>query len=203
MKLQNFMYTITSLTKGCEEYIYIEDIQVKMLKYMMQSIPEGYLSQTSMLRHHPSQIAGIPIAAISLVWAAWLRFSEVAKLKAVLWLDIRSRVETEMLSTGPTRSYGLQTAKAAIRLINQREDVPFNEADTVCLDFQSSAHERRQQNEQISRERRDWWMEIKMGEFMNEQGDDGKVEARLIETHGGKSDLIVEGTEFRLNKEPI
>ncbi|KAK2973995.1 hypothetical protein RJ640_022718 [Escallonia rubra] len=101
------------------------------------------------------------------------------------------------------KSYGLQTAKAAIRLINQREDVPFNEADIVCLDFQSSAHERRQQNEQISRERRDWWVEIKMGEFMNEQGDYGEVEARLIETHGGKSGLIVEGTEFRLNKEPI
>ncbi|KAK3019191.1 hypothetical protein RJ639_002963 [Escallonia herrerae] len=80
------------------------------------------------------------------------------------------------------RRYGLQTAKAAIRFINQREDVPYNEADIVCLDSRSSAYEHRQQNEQILWERRDGWVEIKMGEFMNEQGDDGEVEARLIET---------------------
>ncbi|KAK3019192.1 hypothetical protein RJ639_002964 [Escallonia herrerae] len=64
------------------------------------------------------------------------------------------------------RSHGLQTAKAAIRFINQIEDVPYNEADTVCLDFQSSAYEHRQQDEQILREKRDGWMEIKMGELM-------------------------------------
>ncbi|KAK2974948.1 hypothetical protein RJ640_000725 [Escallonia rubra] len=45
--------------------------------------------------------------------------------------------------------------------------------------------------------------EIKMGEFMSEQGDKCEAEARLIETHGGKSGLIVERIEFRPNEEPI
>ncbi|KAL5702494.1 hypothetical protein ACHQM5_027707 [Ranunculus cassubicifolius] len=48
-------------------------------------------------------------------------------------------------------------------------------------------------------DRKDGWMEIEMGEFYNDQGDDGEVTMTLKETNSGhwKGGLIVEGIELR------
>ncbi|KAK6161782.1 hypothetical protein DH2020_005163 [Rehmannia glutinosa] len=56
-----------------------------------------------------------------------------------------------------------------------------------------------QQTGQLPVRRNDGWMEIEMGNFYNDKGDDGEAEARLIEIKrlGGKSGLIVQGIEFR------
>lgn len=40
-------------------------------------------------------------------------------------------------------------------------------------------------------------MEIELGEFYNDEGDDGEVEMRLREISDWKSGLIVEGIEVR------
>lgn len=47
--------------------------------------------------------------------------------------------------------------------------------------------------------RKDGWMEIQIGEFLNDGGDDGDVEVSLQETNEGqwKRGLIVEGIELR------
>lgn len=45
----------------------------------------------------------------------------------------------------------------------------------------------------------DEWMEIKMGTFFNDVGEDRDVEARLMEIRRrfGRGNLLVEGVEFR------
>uniref|UniRef100_A0A0A9EI00 F-box domain-containing protein n=1 Tax=Arundo donax TaxID=35708 RepID=A0A0A9EI00_ARUDO len=50
--------------------------------------------------------------------------------------------------------------------------------------------------------RADNWMELEMGKFYNEEGDDGEVSISLMETKGGnwKRGLIVQGIEIRAKK---
>uniref|UniRef100_A0ACD5ZI68 Uncharacterized protein n=1 Tax=Avena sativa TaxID=4498 RepID=A0ACD5ZI68_AVESA len=50
--------------------------------------------------------------------------------------------------------------------------------------------------------RADGWMELELGEFFNQGGDDGEVSFSLTETKGGnwKSGLIVQGIEIRRKK---
>ncbi|PIA36200.1 hypothetical protein AQUCO_03400247v1 [Aquilegia coerulea] len=47
--------------------------------------------------------------------------------------------------------------------------------------------------------RDDGWMEIELGEFYNDQGEDGEVQMTLTEIKGGhlKCGLIVQGIELR------
>ncbi|KAJ4955030.1 hypothetical protein NE237_011813 [Protea cynaroides] len=50
------------------------------------------------------------------------------------------------------------------------------------------------------KKRGDGWMEIKMGEFFNERGDDGEVEMRIKKVedpYWGRNGFIIEGIEFR------
>nr|BAD22389.1 F-box family protein-like [Oryza sativa Japonica Group] len=52
--------------------------------------------------------------------------------------------------------------------------------------------------------RADGWMELKLGELYNEEGDDGEVCISFMETKGGhwKSGLVVQGIEIRPKKSP-
>ncbi|RWR96599.1 putative F-box protein PP2-B12 [Cinnamomum micranthum f. kanehirae] len=51
---------------------------------------------------------------------------------------------------------------------------------------------------QVPQARSDGWMEIEMGEFFNDEGEEGDIEMSLMEVKGGqKSGLIVEGIEMR------
>jgi hypothetical protein len=54
----------------------------------------------------------------------------------------------------------------------------------------------------VPKKRGDGWMEIEMGEFNNEEGDDGEVSISLTEIKGGrwKKGLIVQGIEVRAKK---
>ncbi|MBA0588471.1 hypothetical protein Gorai_001572 [Gossypium raimondii] len=56
-----------------------------------------------------------------------------------------------------------------------------------------------QNGTQHVREREDGWMEVEMGEFFNEFGDDGTVQLSLreIDTSCYKQGLIIEGIELR------
>ena len=51
----------------------------------------------------------------------------------------------------------------------------------------------------LPRARGDGWMEVEMGEFFNEQGEDGSVLCGLkeVDNYNRKSGLIVEGIELR------
>lgn len=139
------------------------------------------------------------------------RFSEVANLLAVCWLDIRGRIETQKLSPGTNYGayllfklaknfYGLQSASAVMRLVNHESDGEAEDRATT-IHFESGDFKYRlgELVGKLPRSRTDGWMEIELGDFYNDQGDDGEVEARLIEIVSlhGKSGLIVEGIEFR------
>jgi hypothetical protein len=54
----------------------------------------------------------------------------------------------------------------------------------------------------VPKKRGDGWMEMEMGEFNNEEGDDGEVSISLTEIKGGrwKKGLIVQGIEVRAKK---
>lgn len=70
----------------------------------------------------------------------------------------------------------------------------------VCLQagvFSPDAHV----HVHFPQERPDGWMELKMGEFFNEDADNGEVSIILSAKHGGhwKKGLIVHGIEIRAN----
>lgn len=139
------------------------------------------------------------------------RFSEVAELLNVVWLDIRCRKETRKLSPGTTYGayllfklakvhYGLQSASAVVRLLNHESDGEAEDRATT-IHFESGNFKYRlgELLGKLPRSRIDGWMEVELGDFYNDQGGDGDVEARLIEIlrlHG-KCGLIIEGIEFR------
>lgn len=54
----------------------------------------------------------------------------------------------------------------------------------------------------LPQRRADGWMEVEMGEFNNEEGEDGEVSISLTEIKGGhwKKGLIVQGIEIRVKK---
>lgn len=142
------------------------------------------------------------------------RFSECAELLDVCWLDIGCSIASRMLSDNTIYAaylvfkmaddvYGLDSplqeawiyvgGTSSSRPVRLQSDVN-NEEDVVI-----GGDEEAPQVVQVPRGRADGWMELEIGEFYTEQGDDGEVRARLKETNGGnwKRGLIVQGIEFR------
>ncbi|PIN21762.1 hypothetical protein CDL12_05532 [Handroanthus impetiginosus] len=136
------------------------------------------------------------------------RFSEVAQLRFVCWLDIRGKIKTQMLSPHATygaylvfklaeRCHGLQSADAVVRFVDVEADNDAEKRAGVVHLQQDNGSPR--QSGQLPVRRSDGWLEIELGKFCNGRGDNGDAEARLmeIEVLSGKSGLIVEGIEFR------
>ncbi|XP_019181490.1 PREDICTED: putative F-box protein PP2-B12 isoform X4 [Ipomoea nil] len=131
------------------------------------------------------------------------RFSEVAVIRRIIWFDIRGKIATKMLSETTNyavylvfrfagSAYGLQSSRALVRLVSREsnEEDAQNGADNLVNLFIGGV--RRQ-------ERSDGWMEVEMGSFYNDAGDDGDVEAQFIELWPFRWErgLIVQGFEFR------
>ncbi|KAJ4833034.1 hypothetical protein Tsubulata_025990 [Turnera subulata] len=129
------------------------------------------------------------------------RFSEVARLRYVCWLEIQGRIEAKMLSRRTTYAvYLVFKFDHSKRGFNERPvemcvSVEGDESGSRCTAFLDPPG-----NEpQLSRERGDGWMEIVMGRFFNDNGDDGGFVCSLCETddYTGKHGLVIEGIEFR------
>ncbi|KAA8548449.1 hypothetical protein F0562_000133 [Nyssa sinensis] len=139
------------------------------------------------------------------------RFSEVAELQHVCWLEIKGKTGTQMLSRNTTyaayfvfkiaeENYMLKAAKVYVRLVKEAiEDEANGTAINVYWKSNTSRHATRQHvGRRLPKERTDGWMEIEMGEFFIDQGDAGEVEMYLTEiTSPWKRGLIVEGIELR------
>ncbi|XP_055813179.1 TMV resistance protein N-like [Solanum dulcamara] len=132
------------------------------------------------------------------------RFVEVAKLKWVCWLDIRGKIETRRLSKRTkyvaylvfkleNKFHGLETVNAVVRFV---DSMSVKEAERRASVVHFSGQGPR---ETLPFKRGDGWMELKMGDFFNDAGEDGDVDARLMETEHleAKGGLIVQGVEFR------
>nr|BAD22385.1 F-box family protein-like [Oryza sativa Japonica Group] len=138
---------------------------------------------------------------------------EGAELLSVCWLEIHGKILSKMLSRNTNyaaylvyriadRSYGL--------------DFPFQEASVSIggstTTRQVGSVERRLKRrcshalvlaEDIEhpQKRSDGWMELKLGELYNEEGDDGEVCISFRETEGHwKRGLVVQGIEIRPKK---
>ncbi|GLT68441.1 hypothetical protein SLA2020_406730 [Shorea laevis] len=129
------------------------------------------------------------------------RFSEVAHLLEVCWLEIRGRIETNILS--PNTRYGAYfiytieghfhrlyiPAKVSIKFENE------NEGNATIAYLQPDTPE--EHDGQHPHRREDMWFEIEIGEFFNGQVD-SVVEMHLIGIAGNwKSGLVVHGIELR------
>uniref|UniRef100_A0A0D9VMI4 F-box domain-containing protein n=1 Tax=Leersia perrieri TaxID=77586 RepID=A0A0D9VMI4_9ORYZ len=132
------------------------------------------------------------------------RFKEGARLRTVCWLEIHGKIPSKMLS--------LNTIYAAYLVYklddkSSRLDYPFQEA-TVSIGGSKTIHHvgiaERRLKTRYPAKRDDSWIELKLGELYNEEGDDGEVCISLMETKGGnwKSGLVVQGIEIRPKKTP-
>ncbi|KAJ0693968.1 putative phloem protein [Helianthus annuus] len=131
------------------------------------------------------------------------RFAEVGILRCVWWLDIQGRIASAMLSPKTTYvaylvfrvtrdSWGLSAAGKTIVTFGGVR----NETSNVYLQ-QPRTRGRPQTQAHTQTPRNDGWMEIKLGEFYYDNGDEGEIEIGFQEHHEYKGGLIVEGIEVR------
>ncbi|GLT87645.1 hypothetical protein SLE2022_057180 [Rubroshorea leprosula] len=107
------------------------------------------------------------------------RFPESAELLDVCWFEVNGRISTCKLSsmTHYNLTEGLQRT---VFLHAEDEDV--------------------QNDYQYPIERGDDWLELELGEFFIEGGEDGQLEIRIFHFNGcWKSGVIIEGIEIRPN----
>ncbi|PON72906.1 Phloem protein [Trema orientale] len=130
------------------------------------------------------------------------RFPEVATLNYVWWLQLIANVETKILSQN--------TTYAAYLVFKLREDeykYGFDQRPVqLCVNFEgrdldvlSVFLDPSSNMLPLPQDRGDGWKEIEMGEFYNENGEDGLVLCSLKEVSCSIiwSGLIVEGIELR------
>ncbi|PON63762.1 Phloem protein [Parasponia andersonii] len=129
------------------------------------------------------------------------RFLKVARLHLVWWLHVVANVETRILSP--------QTTYAAFLVFKiEQDERGFNRKPVqLCVNFegQEDGGERSvflnpsRDMPQLAQDRGNGWKETEMGEFFNENGEDGVVSCILKELSCSStwSGLIVEGIELR------
>nr|GMN27592.1 hypothetical protein TIFTF001_051602 [Ficus carica] len=112
------------------------------------------------------------------------RFPEVAKLSYVLWLHVIAKVETRILS--PQTTY---VAYFVFKLAERKHGFE-NRPVQLHVDFEGRENgeglseildSRRNIADVMPQDRGDGWKEVEMGEFINEDGEDGSVLCSLKE----------------------
>uniref|UniRef100_A0A0E0K6Q0 F-box domain-containing protein n=1 Tax=Oryza punctata TaxID=4537 RepID=A0A0E0K6Q0_ORYPU len=134
------------------------------------------------------------------------RFTEAAELIAVCWLEILGKIDSMMLSPNSTYAavlvfkiadvfYHLDTVEGTVDLggtKSTREVALTRFRDPVPPEEESTA---------FPQTRADGWMEVELGEFFNEEGEDGNVSIRIFgKGPNWKRGLIVQGIEIRIKK---
>ncbi|XP_028770092.1 F-box protein At2g02240-like [Neltuma alba] len=147
------------------------------------------------------------------VYWTWLsvpesRFTEVAELRDVCWLEIRGRINTRLLSSSTLYAAYLVFKLTAHTkgLKNKPTDVSIGTAGNknwrvvylVPRKAQSRAIPVENLNRQYPNKRADGWLEIELGDFFNEGIDDQELEMAVCELNGHwKRGLVIEGLEIR------
>ncbi|XP_076901801.1 putative F-box protein PP2-B12 [Bidens hawaiensis] len=151
------------------------------------------------------------------------RFAEVGILKHRWWLDIQGKIASVMLSQKTTyvaylvfriskNSWGLLAAGNTIVSVggvrNGASNVYLQQPtahvhENIIVSFgevrneASSVYVQPLKAHAQANMRNDGWMELVLGEFYCDNGDDGEVEMVFQEHHRNKGGLIVEGIELR------
>lgn len=126
------------------------------------------------------------------------RFSTVAQLLDVHWFDIKGNIETRILY--PETTYGVYLV---FKFAQFREgfdgrimkSVIYLEGTPQNIEITSSELNIPRQ----SRIREGEWLEIELGQFLNQQQNQGTLVCHLFDhnTQVKKSGIIIEGIEFR------
>ncbi|KAI4346198.1 hypothetical protein L6164_013270 [Bauhinia variegata] len=126
------------------------------------------------------------------------RFPLVAELNYVWWLEVKGRIETKLLSSNTTYGVFFIFKFGRIKRGFDKRQVE------LTVNFEGNVNESQKKvfldiPRNGPQPRMDGWMEVEMGEFFNEFGDDGSVMFKLFDFHGydTKAGLIIEGVEFR------
>lgn len=165
------------------------------------------------------------------------RFSEVAELINVYWLEIRGKIQSKLLSgktkyaayliykvnKNGSRSFSFQPQETSV-IVGEHissHTVSIADRDETCRNtimfrnflrwrgvLTSHPYLEDEDNDNYDDERDitklpclrdDGWMEVELGEFYNNEGEDGEVEMNFMETKGRhyKRGLFVQGIEIR------
>ncbi|XP_026420005.1 putative F-box protein PP2-B12 [Papaver somniferum] len=134
------------------------------------------------------------------------RFAEVAELKWSCWLEIRGKLETQLLS--PKRFYAAYLVLKFKQDVYGFDDEPIkakvevvgraggNNGEERCIYLSPNGGK----GQYVARKRGDGWMEVELGHFYNEElEDDEEVHISVLETEslGAKYGIIVQGMELR------
>ncbi|KAJ9153058.1 hypothetical protein P3X46_026547 [Hevea brasiliensis] len=120
------------------------------------------------------------------------RFTEVAELKFVWWLEIRGKIDTSMIS--PITNYVV-----AYLVFKMRTDARGFILHPIDVSVGISRSTRRSHMLRLRHPNRsDGWLEVELGEYFKQCGNDGEVlEMSAMEVNDEKSGLIVQGIEIR------
>ncbi|GLT40763.1 hypothetical protein SLA2020_148740 [Shorea laevis] len=133
------------------------------------------------------------------------RFPEVAKLLDVCWFEINGRIGTCRLSSMTNYKAYLvfKLAASVYGFRNEPIEATIQLSGTKGLHrtvFLHAEGEDVQNDYWYPIEREDGWLELELGEFFNEGGEDDKLEIRIFHFDGNwKSGVIIEGIEIRPN----
>ncbi|XP_042389408.1 putative F-box protein PP2-B12 [Zingiber officinale] len=139
------------------------------------------------------------------------RFSKQAELVSVCWLEIVSSIDSRLLSQKTMYtaymiyklnpdSYGLDSnsQKASIKLGAHSQE------NRVSLEPDDEEDEEEEEEKQIQL-REDGWLEMVLGEIYNDQGDEGDIEIKFLDTEElhWKKGLVFAGFEIRPTKKKV
>ncbi|KAG6494935.1 hypothetical protein ZIOFF_042720 [Zingiber officinale] len=206
--------------------------------FFFSSSTTGQATATPIIPFHGSASSQFLCCLIRRV-AGVVRFSEVAELVNVCWMEIRGCIQSKMLTPQTTYAaylifkladwsrgldmppqeasvtVGLRSSTTLVRLQPRRDAVQARrnrirfgllrpvEAPAVHTlnngDEAEEVGERDPPPPTPALARDNGWMEVALGEFYNEKGEDGEVVISFTEIKGGhwKKGLIVQGIEIR------
>ncbi|KAF9604025.1 hypothetical protein IFM89_001385 [Coptis chinensis] len=169
----------------------------------------------------------IPWGNDSLHWSwkplAQSRFPEVAELRTISWLEIQGEINARILSPKTKyaaylvlkiadRAYGLNAIPSEISVevgdqisagtaYMQNQDTQKQNLGRLLFSNRMEVLKSRliEGDQRIPCDRKDGWMEIELGEFFIDGGDEGEIKMSLKEIKGQqlKGGLIIEGIEVR------
>lgn len=128
------------------------------------------------------------------------------EVHSALSLDIRGKIRARLLTSKTIYgvylvfklepiSIGFETMKGVIRFVEDETDVDAERRGGI-LHLQPVDEREREGVVAVSYGHR--WMEVEIGNFYVDDGDEGEVEARVLETSSRmKTGLIIQGMEFR------
>ncbi|MBA0588470.1 hypothetical protein Gorai_001571, partial [Gossypium raimondii] len=131
------------------------------------------------------------------------RFPEVANINLVWWIEVKGKIETRNLS--PNTNYVIYLVfklrdRHTIELKHRTVGLHVNDDRVASWELRRVLIDPYRCEALYIRDRGDGWMEVEMGQFLNECGDDRTLEFSLRETDTSNfhnRGIIIEGIELR------